>query len=71
MDLNLDSARDAFDASTDFTVGIEEEFALLDPRDLGLSARFEDLKAAAAADPVLAESIAGELISSEDRKSVV
>ena len=53
-----DSARAAFDASTDFTVGIEEEFALLDPRDLGLSARFEDLKAAAAADPVLAESIA-------------
>jgi glutamate---cysteine ligase / carboxylate-amine ligase len=65
MDLNLDSARDAFDASTDFTVGIEEEFALLEPRDLGLTARFEDLKAAAAADPVLAESIAGELISSE------
>ncbi len=65
MDLNLDSARDAFDASTDFTVGLEEEFALLDPRDLGLTARFEDLKAAAALDPVLAESVAGELISSE------
>ncbi len=65
MDLNLDSAREAFDASTDFTVGIEEEFALLDPRDLGLAARFDDLKHASAADPVLAESIAGELISSE------
>ena len=65
MDLDLDSARGAFDASTDFTVGIEEEFALLDPRDLGLTARFEDLKHASAADPVLAESIAGELISSE------
>ncbi len=65
MDLNLDSARAAFDASTDFTVGIEEEFALLDPRDLGLTARFEDLKAAAAGDPVLADAIAGELISSE------
>ncbi len=65
MDLNLDSAREAFDASTDFTVGIEEEFALLDPRDLGLAARFEDLRQASAADPVLAESIAGELISSE------
>jgi glutamate---cysteine ligase / carboxylate-amine ligase len=65
MDINLDSAREAFDASTDFTVGIEEEFAILDPRDLGLTARFDDLKAASAADPVLAESIAGELISSE------
>ncbi len=65
MDLNLHSARDAFDASTDFTVGIEEEFALLDARDLGLTARFDDLKHASAADPVLAESIAGELISSE------
>ena len=65
MDLNLHSAHDAFDASTDFTVGIEEEFALLDPRDLGLTARFEDLKHASVADPVLAESIAGELISSE------
>lgn len=65
MDLNLDSARDAFDASADFTVGIEEEFALLDPHDLGLTARFEELKEAAAADPALAESIAGELIASE------
>ena len=65
MDIDLDNAREAFDASTDFTVGIEEEFALLDPRDLGLTARFEDLKHASAADPVLAESVAGELISSE------
>jgi carboxylate-amine ligase len=65
VDLDFDTARDAFDRSTDFTVGIEEEFALLDPRDLGLAPRFDDLKAAAASDPVLAESIAGELISSE------
>jgi glutamate---cysteine ligase / carboxylate-amine ligase len=65
VDLDLDSARANFETSTDFTVGIEEEFALLDPRDLGLTARFEDLKDAAAADPVLAGSIAGELISSE------
>ncbi len=61
----LDSARAVFDASTDFTVGIEEEFALLDPADLGLSSRFEELKAAAAPDPVLSESLAGELIASE------
>ena len=65
MDLDLDTAHAAFEASTDFTVGVEEEYALLDPRDLGLAGRFEELRDAAAADPVLAESIAGELISSE------
>jgi len=65
VDLDLDTARAAFEASTDFTVGIEEEFAVLDPTDLGLTPRFEDLNAAAAADPALAASIAGELISSE------
>jgi carboxylate-amine ligase len=64
--LDVNTARAAFDASTDFTVGLEEEFALLDPAELGLVPRFEDLReAATAADPVLAESIAGELISSE------
>ena len=30
--LDLDSARETFEASTDFTVGLEEEFAILDPR---------------------------------------
>ena len=63
--LDLDSAYAAFEESTDFTVGLEEEFALLHPRSLGLVARFEELRDAASADPVLAESIAGELISSE------
>ena len=65
MALDLDSAYTAFADSVDFTVGIEEEFALLDPEELGLVQRFEELRAAAAADPVLAESITGELISSE------
>ena len=65
MSLELDTARAAFADSVDFTVGIEEEFALLDPVDLGLVQRFEDLRQAAAADPVLADSITGELISSE------
>ena len=66
MDINLDSAREAFDASTDFTVGIEEEFALLDPRDLGLTGALSRISSMRrSADPVLAESIAGELISSE------
>jgi glutamate---cysteine ligase / carboxylate-amine ligase len=65
VDLDLDTARAAFDGSTDFSVGLEEEFALLHPSSLGLVPRFEELRAAAAADPVLADSIAGELISSE------
>jgi carboxylate-amine ligase len=63
--IDLDSARAAFDASTDFTVGLEEEFALLDPADLGLVQRFDELRDAGTRDPVLAESISGELISSE------
>ena len=65
MTIDIDSARAAFEASTDFTVGLEEEFAILDQRDLGLVPRFEELKAAAAGDSVLAESIAGELIRAE------
>ena len=65
MDFDIDTARAAFEASTDFTVGLEEEFALLDPAELGLRGRFEELSQAAAADPVLAASISGELISSE------
>jgi carboxylate-amine ligase len=65
VSLELDTARAAFAQSVDFTVGIEEEFALLDPVDLGLVQRFDYLRQAAAADPVLADSITGELISSE------
>jgi glutamate---cysteine ligase / carboxylate-amine ligase len=65
VELDLDSARTAFDDSTDYTVGLEEEFAVLDPVALGLTGRFEELRDAAAADPPLAASISGELISSE------
>lgn len=65
MSLDMDSAREIFEASTDFTVGIEEEFQILDPQTLELTQRFEELQAAAVADPQLAGSIAGELISSE------
>src|ERR1700736_2850638 len=57
---------ETFAASTDFTVGIEEEFAILDPRTLDLAPRFEELRdGAGASDPVLREHITGELISSE------
>jgi glutamate---cysteine ligase / carboxylate-amine ligase len=62
---DLPSAQERFEASTDFTVGIEEEFSILDPATLGLVGRYEELRDAAGADPVLADSIAGELIASE------
>jgi carboxylate-amine ligase len=65
MSFDFDTARAVFEDSTDFTVGIEEEFAVLDPATLSLAPRFEELRDAAQADRVLAESIAGELISSE------
>src|ERR687894_158849 len=63
--IDVAAARETFEASADFTVGIEEEFALLDPESLELVPRFETLRDAAAGDDVLADSIAGELISSE------
>jgi carboxylate-amine ligase len=63
--IDVAEARDRFEASTDATVGIEEELALLDPETLDLVPAFERLRDAGAADPVLADSIAGELISSE------
>jgi glutamate---cysteine ligase / carboxylate-amine ligase len=65
VEIDLDNARAALDASTDFTVGLEEEFALLDPSSLELVGHFEQLRDAAADDPPLAQAIAGELISSE------
>jgi carboxylate-amine ligase len=65
MSLNLDQAREAFESSTDFTIGLEEEFALLDPASLSLANEFERLFAAAGQDELLAQSVAGELISSE------
>jgi carboxylate-amine ligase len=65
VEIDIDNAREAFDCSTDFTVGLEEEFALLDPTGLGLIGRFEQLRDAAASDERLAQAIAGELISSE------
>jgi carboxylate-amine ligase len=63
--IDLATARETFEDSADFTVGIEEEFALVDPDTLELVARFEQLRDAAVSDPVLSASIAGELISSE------
>jgi glutamate---cysteine ligase / carboxylate-amine ligase len=63
--IDVAAARDFFEDSTDGTVGIEEEFALLDPQDHRLVPAFERLRDAGAADDILADAIAGELISSE------
>ncbi len=63
--LDLDQAADTFARATDLTVGLEEEFAILDPHTLELIPGFERLRAAAATDEVLSESVCGELISSE------
>jgi len=60
VELDLNTARAAFDASTDFTVGLEEEFALLDPASLELVGRFAQLRdAAVASDAQLGQSISG------------
>jgi carboxylate-amine ligase len=63
--LDLDRATERFAAAVDFTVGVEEEFAILHPETLDLIPRFEQLRAAAESDTVLHEHITGELISSE------
>ena len=65
MSIDLDLARERFESSTDFTIGLEEEFAIVDPVTLELAHRFEDVYAACLEDEVLAESAAGELIASE------
>jgi glutamate---cysteine ligase / carboxylate-amine ligase len=65
LSLDLDLVRERFESSTDFTVGLEEEFAILDPATLELEHRFEELHAACQGDELLAESAAGELIASE------
>jgi glutamate---cysteine ligase / carboxylate-amine ligase len=59
------AAREVFEASEDFTVGLEEEFGILDPETHDLAQRFDELNRAAMRDDLLAESVAGELISSE------
>jgi carboxylate-amine ligase len=62
---DLDRAVERFEAAEDLTVGLEEEFSILDPDTLDLVPRYEELRAAADAEPGLREAITGELISSE------
>jgi glutamate---cysteine ligase / carboxylate-amine ligase len=63
-DEQIGSAREAFEEGQDFTIAVEEEFALLDPETLELTNRFEELKAGADGTE-LDEHLVGELIASE------
>jgi carboxylate-amine ligase len=54
----------AFETVPDFTVAIEEEFAILDPATYGLANRFEELQQAARGTE-LEPHLVGELIASE------
>ncbi|HEY7965613.1 MAG TPA: YbdK family carboxylate-amine ligase [Solirubrobacteraceae bacterium] len=64
--IDLDRAVETFAAASDLTVGVEEEFSILDPVSLDLVPRFEELRDEAASfDRLLHEHITGELISSE------
>jgi carboxylate-amine ligase len=63
-DEQIRSAREAFEEAQDFTVAVEEEFAILDPETLSLANRFEELQAAARGTE-LEPHLVGELIASE------
>ena len=63
-DEQITLAREQFESGRDFTLAVEEEFALLDPTTLGLVSRFEELFEAAQSTD-FAEHVVGELISSE------
>jgi len=63
-DEQLATARAAFEGGTDFTLAVEEEFALLDPETLSLVNRFEELQSAGRGTE-LEEHLVGELIASE------
>jgi glutamate---cysteine ligase / carboxylate-amine ligase len=60
----LATSKAAFAEVPDFTIAVEEEFALLDPATLGLVNRFEDVQQAAVGTDV-EPHLVGELIASE------
>ena len=64
IDELLDGARDRYENSTDFTLGIEEEYALCDPTTLDLVPEY-DRANALAPEYGLATAVAGELLASE------
>jgi hypothetical protein len=61
--LDLDAAREVFEGSTDMTVGLEEEFALLDPATLDLVPRYEELYARGAYAPKAERERLSRLVS--------
>jgi carboxylate-amine ligase len=63
--LDPDRAAEMFAEAPDATVGVEEEFSILDPQTLDLAPRFEELRGASQSDEILCDSVTGELISSE------
>ena len=63
-DEQLRFARELLESGEDFTVAVEEEFALLDPATLDLVNRFEDVRGAAVGTSV-EPHLVGELIASE------
>ena len=63
-DEQLRFAHEQYESAQDFTVAVEEEFAILDPETLSLTNRFEELKAAAEGTE-LEPHLVGELIASE------
>ena len=63
--LDLERVRQTFEDSTDFTIGIEEEFAIVNPETLELEHRFQELFEASRSDEVLAPAVRGELIDTE------
>ncbi len=63
--IDLAAARETFEVSKDLTVGIEEEWGLVDPATLELVPKFEAMRDDAMLDDVLKDAVAGELISSE------
>jgi carboxylate-amine ligase len=63
--LDLGLVRERFESSRDFTLAIEEEFALIDPSTLELVHRFEEMFELCREDEILADSAAGELIDTE------
>jgi glutamate---cysteine ligase / carboxylate-amine ligase len=60
----ISASKASYDEGTDFTLAVEEEFAVLDPGTHELVDRFEELQAAAKG-TVLEDHLVGELIASE------
>jgi glutamate---cysteine ligase / carboxylate-amine ligase len=63
--LDLGRAREIFSDSDDFTVGLEEEFAIVDLDSLELAHEFPAMMEACSEDELLAVAAAGELIDTE------